>query len=230
MVLAAADSPAAAPPAKPRAQPLPATITGTTISKVPASGSTWQAATRLRNPTHSKPRTKSARVSADIRTLTCPNKIVPLTVGADLAAEFKKGGANVTYLLQPGTYTLNATISLNTWDTITCFQGVDSAPRAAGDPAVQLLVGGTVDINSGAFFVSDGAGLVLRNLLLDGQGSAAGVLLDESVLQVTDVTMQGFKADNGGAILLIRSIASITAAVFRDNAAVVFGGAIALID
>jgi hypothetical protein len=231
IVLAAADPPAAATPAQPRAQPLPATITGATISKVPASGSTWQAATRLRNSTHSEPRSKWARVPADIPTLTCPTDAVQLTDGDDLAAQYDVGGPNVTYLLQPGTYTLNATISLATRDTITCFQGVDSVRRAAGDPAVQILVGGSLNADSRAFLVGNGAGLVLQNLLLDGQGSAGGVLVDRSVLQVTDVTMQGFKANfDGGAIYLVSSTASITAADFRNNTSRGVGGAIALID
>jgi predicted outer membrane repeat protein len=47
---------------------------------------------------------------------------------------------------------------------------------------------------------------------------------------MTDVNMQGFQADHGGAILLLESTASVTAATFTDNTAGANGGAIALVD
>jgi hypothetical protein len=75
--------------------------------------------------------------------------------------------------------------------------------------------------------VQQGAGLVLEDLLLDGQGRVIqGLLVRGGVLKVTNVTMQQFKqTKSGGAIWLDESPASITGATFLNNTTEV-GGAL----
>jgi hypothetical protein len=96
---------------------------------------------------------------------------------------------------------------------------------------VIILVDPDIGTTGTAFVVTDGAGLVLEYLLLDGQASTGGVQGVNSALEITSVTMQGFKQTGnafGGAISLQLSTARITGTVFADNAADSVGGAMYL--
>lgn len=203
VILAAANTAAAAAadPDQPQAQPLPAATTSSTTSKAPASGSSSQAAAHLKDLSSSRPVSKSSRQPpASVRqpkALTCPTQVEELNPGADFAVN--AAAANVTYLLRPGTYWINDTIILDAADTVTCFRGLKSARRAADGPAVQISVGGTIETNGRTFVVNGGAGLVLEDILLDGQGSqSGGVFVAGSALEVNRVTMQRFSTLTGG--------------------------------
>jgi len=149
---------------------------------------------------------------ARVLPVICPTggDVEQLSPGVDLAAVANTEGK--TYVLQPGDYFMTSVIALSTPGNFTCYQGAANATR----DVVRVLMG-----SQAAFFVSDGAGLGLQNLLLDGQGSgSAGVRLDSSTLELTRVTMQQFKADAAGAaIFLSQSGANITDSAFTSNTA-----------
>jgi hypothetical protein len=217
---------AAAAPVKPQQQPLEHPKTSRTNTIV-SNGRLSLAAASTRDLTDGSPNSNrlSGPILARSQAEFCPTTTMMLTPGVDVDLSLAAKNEGMTYLLPPGTYTINTTITLSTADTVTCYRGTE----AAGSSTVRILVDPAITTIQRAITVSGGASLGLQNLLLDGQGATAGVQVDSSTLEVNGVTMQGFNTVfSGAAIFLVSSTASVAGATFRDNTAGNFGGAMSV--